>query len=74
MITLIAATVYLTCAVLEAGFAYAYLQNEYPEMAYRHRRFDTGFALVGGLLGPAGLASTLIMRWYRFGWKIPGTK
>jgi hypothetical protein len=74
MITLIAATVYLTCAVLEAGFAYAYLQNKYPEMASKDRRFDTIIALVTGLMGPAGLASTLVMRWYRFGWKIPGTK
>lgn len=61
---------WIVCGVIGAGFAFAYVQGQYPDLAAENRAHDIGFALLCGLIfGPGWLVIAFFLSGFgKYGW------
>ncbi|HYF34275.1 MAG TPA: hypothetical protein VD994_03205 [Prosthecobacter sp.] len=51
---------WIVCGILGYGVTFAHFQDKWPQLAYRDRREDAGFAAMVAISGPIGLFAALL--------------
>lgn len=72
---LIICLLWITCGIIAAGWEFAYLQGEYPNIAEMQYEEDRQWALTTVIpFGIIGLIVAIHSASYKYGWKNPFTR